>query len=62
MGLTQKEYDQLKSSLSKSGELWNQLRLIDFNNSDDINDIRHHIHAIQNIIYTNLYIKENGKL
>lgn len=62
MGLTQKEYDQFKEALSKSGELWNQLRLIDFNNSDDINDVRHHIHAIQNIIYTNLYIKENGKL
>jgi hypothetical protein len=62
MGLTQKEYDQLKASLNKSGELWNSLRLIDLNNSDDINDIRHHIHAIQNIIYTNLYIKENGKL
>lgn len=50
--------------LKKSSELFNALSEIpkeDFH-PDDQNDLRFHIHAIQNIIYTQAFIKLHGKL
>lgn len=50
--------------LKLTAEVWN--KVIDIPNSemhpDDINDIRYHIHAIQNIIYSQLYINKHGKI
>lgn len=58
--MTQEEINQIKDSLKKSGELWNSILKIDLCNDFDQKDILFHIHAIQNILYTNLYIKQNG--
>lgn len=50
--------------LSLTADLWNSMQGIlieDGLHPDDMNDLRHHIHAIQNILYTQLYIKKHGK-
>jgi hypothetical protein len=44
-------------ALEKSAELWNafiNIPLIEMH-TDDTNDFRHHLHALQNILYTQLY-------
>jgi len=48
--------------LQLSADLWNKYLDIpvDETHPDDKNDIRFHIHAIQNIMYTQLY-KKNEK-
>jgi len=48
--------------LKLSADLWNEYLLIPDSEKhpDDTNDIRFHIHAIQNIMYTQLY-KKNEK-
>jgi len=51
-------------ALHKSAELWNSF--LDIYDSekhpDDTNDFRFHIHALQNILYTQMHIKEHGQL
>lgn len=50
--------------LSLTANLWNEMQSIlseDSIHPDDMNDMRHHIHAIQNILYTQLYIKRHGE-
>ena len=44
-------------ALKKSAELWNAFIDIPLTemHSDDTNDFRHHLHALQNILYTQLY-------
>ena len=44
-------------ALEKSAELWNAFLDITSTemHSDDTNDFRHHLHALQNILYTQLY-------
>jgi hypothetical protein len=37
-------------ALEKSKDLWNALVLLEKKHPDDLNDLRFHIHAIQNII------------
>lgn len=54
-----------ENCLKLTGDLWNELQsilAIDDVHPDDMNDLRHHIHAIQNILYTQLYIKKHGQL
>lgn len=53
--------DQHDIVLEKSAELWNEyLKINDLDkHPDDNNDVRFHIHAIQNILYTQLYKKNN---
>lgn len=53
-----------KECLDKSAELWNLFIKIDKSelHPDDTDDFRFHIHALQNILYTQLYIKEKGKI
>lgn len=62
--LNEQESIKQKCCLNKTAELWNEILNIPIGdcNPDDINDLRYHIHAIQNILYTQLYIKENGKI
>lgn len=50
----------IKDSLKKSSELWNSTLEIKLKNDFDQKDILFHIHAIQNLLYTNLYIEQNG--
>lgn len=50
----------IKDALKKSGELWNSTLKIDLKNDFDQKDLLFHIHAIQNLLYTNLYIEQNG--
>jgi hypothetical protein len=44
-------------ALKKSAELWNAFIDIPLSemHADDTNDFRHHLHALQNILYTQLY-------
>lgn len=58
--MEKKDIEQIKESLNKSGELWNSILKIDLPNDFDEKDVLFHIHAIQNILYTALYIKQNG--
>lgn len=53
-----------KECLKKSANLCNEIVKIPVGDygHDDLNDLRHHIHAIQNILYTQLYIKEHGQV
>lgn len=53
-----------KDVINKAGELFNLIQTMDkkYFHPDDNNDLRFHIHAIQNILYAQLYIKENGKV
>lgn len=46
-GLSEKE----KEVLRLSGELWNQFIELPTIHPDDNNDVRFHIHAIQNIVF-----------
>lgn len=50
--------------LKISAELWNKFLEIPQQelHLDDNNDFRHHLHAIQNIMYTQLFIKKHGKI
>jgi hypothetical protein len=45
-------------------DLWNAILEIpkEDMHPDDLNDLRFHIHAIQNILYAQAYIKKHGKL
>lgn len=54
------EEEKIKDSLLKSGELWNSILKINLKNEFDIKDVLFHIHAIQNILYTNMYIDKHG--
>lgn len=59
--------DKEKESLLRAycydaGVLYTGLDRIKWDNNDDLEDLRHHIHAIQNIIYTQLYIDKHGKV
>lgn len=51
-------------SLNISADLWNSIVDIpkDEMHPDDESDLRHHIHAIQNILYAQLFIKKHGRL
>lgn len=53
-----------KEVMKLSGELWNAILKLPKAelHPDDLNDLRFHIHAIQNILYAQAYIKEHGKL
>jgi hypothetical protein len=44
-------------ALKKTAELWNAFMDIPLTevHSDDTNDFRHHLHALQNILYAQLY-------
>ena len=44
-------------ALEKTAELWNAFMNIPLTEMhlDDTNDFRHHLHALQNILYTQLY-------
>lgn len=42
---------QEKDILNLTGELWNKFLALPVMHDDDVPDVRHHIHAIQNIIY-----------
>ncbi|CAH56644.1 DNA ligase [Flavobacterium phage 11b] len=44
-------------ALEKSAELWNSFMDIPLTemHPDDTNDFRNHLHALQNILYTQLY-------
>lgn len=46
--------------LDKSGELWDEFMKIPQSqmHPDDTNDFRHHLHALQNIMYAQKYLKE----
>lgn len=58
MGLKQSTQQEC---LKSTADLWNKILKMpsgDFH-PDDLNDIRFHIHAIQSILYTQLYKKEN---
>lgn len=46
--------------LALSGELWNNLLEIDGLRDDDKKDLNRHIHAIQNILYTKMWIYRHG--
>lgn len=52
--------DQQDKTLQASAELWNEFMKINSNemHPDDVNDFRHHLHALQNIIYTQKYKKQ----
>ena len=54
------EQEKIKESLNKSAELWNSMLEIKLKNDFDQKDLLFHIHAIQNILYTNLYIDKHG--
>jgi len=51
--------DKQDISLEKTAELWNSFLNIpkDEIHPDDTNDVRFHIHAIQNILFTQKYKK-----
>lgn len=53
--------DTQKKVLEKTAELWNEFLKIPKEelHDDDTNDVRFHIHAIQNILYTQLYKKKH---
>lgn len=46
--------------LDKSRELWDEFMKIPQSqmHPDDTNDFRHHLHALQNIMYAQKYLKE----
>jgi len=59
---TQSQQDRI---LNISADLWNEYLKIPHTEQhpDDNNDIRFHIHAIQNILYTQLYkLQESSKI
>lgn len=60
----QKRIIPQEACLNKSSELWNEILKISVEDlhPDDMKDIRYHLNAIQNILYTQLYIKKHGKL
>jgi phage baseplate assembly protein W len=41
-----------REAMNLTAQLWNKLNELPAEHPDDINDLRFHIHAIQNIIYT----------
>ena len=51
-----------KEVLNLTATMWNQFIELENNQPDDINDFRYHIHSLQRLVYTKIYIKENGKL
>lgn len=53
--INETEDDKVAISLAK--DLWNKCLELEYTNEDDINDIRFHIHAIQNLLYSNIYLK-----
>jgi hypothetical protein len=56
--------DQEKEILRITGDLWNKFTRLPVMHPDDQDDVRFHIHAIQNIIYSREGMrsveKENG--
>lgn len=52
--------DAQDNCLKLSADLWNEFLLIPDNEKhpDDTNDFRYHLHALQNILYTQKYKKE----
>jgi hypothetical protein len=54
--------DQQHNALDKSRELWDEVMKIPQSemHPDDIHDIRQHLHAIQNILYAQLYLKQKS--
>ncbi|MCY4781700.1 hypothetical protein ORI89_18765 [Sphingobacterium sp. UT-1RO-CII-1] len=62
--IPQRKRHKQEICLDITADLWNSMQTIlidDGLHPDDMNDLRHHIHAIQNILYTQLYIKKHGK-
>ena len=55
--------EKQEAALEKTTELWNAFLDIAKTemHPDDTNDFRHHLHALQNILYTQMYKKENSK-
>ena len=53
-----------KIALDKTAALWNSFCDIPTEemHPDDNNDFKFHLHALQNLLYTQCYIKEHGKL
>jgi len=51
--------DKQDETLEKTAELWNSFLDIPINEKhpDDVNDFRFHIHALQNILFTQKYKK-----
>lgn len=45
--------------LHDAGELWNKFILLPPEHPDDQNDVRFHVHAIQNIILARSAMREN---
>lgn len=52
--------DRQDKVLDKSRELWDEFMSIPEKqmHPDDVNDFRHHLHALQNIMYDQKYLKE----
>lgn len=55
------EEEKQKQVLNITAELWNKYLEIpkEDKHQDDDNDFRHHLHALQNILFTQLYKKKN---
>lgn len=54
------EEQKLKEALKASAQTWNKILECKLPNDFDTPDLLHHIHAIQNILYTALYIDKHG--
>lgn len=54
--------DNQDKVLDKSRELWDEFMSIPKNelHPDDTNDFRHHLHALQNIMYSQKYLKSKN--
>lgn len=50
-----------KEAMQKTIDLWNSLVNLDVRHNDDINELRTHVHAIQNIIAARPVFKEINK-